>query len=244
MVSALNVLAVAPSAEVWSLDAVRRRRAGQPAPQDASAFARWPLRLLQWVIALTYLSAAGSKLANGRVQWFNGYTMMHHFLTAGMQPGRDVALFLAALPPWVHIVPSIVAFAFELTFVVAVLVPRTAWAYVLIGAAFHLAVYVGMGIAFFQTILLYAVFVESLRLYWPAVLRLPRTRAALRARRRASPPLPGTGVAPPVTAPVNRPVSPSAERSRPGTAQLGAGLASLPAHRGRGGVHPGTGNRP
>lgn len=182
MIIALNVLALSPCAAVWSLDAVRRRRAGRAVSPDASVFARWPLRLMQWVIAITYLSAAGSKLVYGGPQWFNGYTMMYHYLGRAMPPGRDVALFLAALPPWTHVVPSILTVCFELTFVVAVLVPRTAWVYVLTGIVFHVVVYVTMGIGFFQTILLYSVFVESLRLYWPAALRLPSITPRPRAR--------------------------------------------------------------
>jgi hypothetical protein len=164
------VLAVAPSAHVWSVDAARRRRAGRA--DYSSAFARWPLRLMQWLLALSYLSAAGSKLYYGGLRWVNGYTLSYHFLSVGVRENREIALFMASLPPWMHIVPSVFALLLELTFVVAVLVPRTAWFYVLAGAGFHLAVYLTQGIGFFQTIVLYCVFVESLRLYWPRALRL------------------------------------------------------------------------
>jgi hypothetical protein len=174
MVIALNVLALSPCAAVWSLDAVRRRRAGRPAPPDASVFARWPLRLMQWTIALTYLSAAGSKFMIGGLQWFNGYTMMYHYLFLGLTPGHDRALYMATLPPWLHVVPSVFTFVFELTFFVAILVPRTVWWYVLAGIAFHLAIYLTMGIGFFQTMLLYVVFIESLRRHAPRALSFLR----------------------------------------------------------------------
>jgi Vitamin K-dependent gamma-carboxylase len=187
MVIALNVLALSPCAEVWSLDAVRRRRAGRASPPDESVFARWPLRLMQWVIALTYLSAAASKLIYGGARWFNGYTMMYHYLSVAQQPGRPIALFMASLPPWVHIVPSVFAVLFELTFVVAVLVPRTAWFFVLAGTLFHFMIYVTMDVAFLQNLVLYSVFVESLRRYWPAALRGPAVRPD-RARRGATGP--------------------------------------------------------
>ena len=176
MLIALGVLALSPSAEVWSLDSVLRSRAGHPASPGESVFARWPLLLMQWIIALTYLSAAGSKLVYGGWQWFDGYTMTYHFLRFALQPGHEGAVLAASLPPWMHIVPSIIAILFELTFFVAVLVPRTAWLYVLIGIGFHIVVYETMGIGFFQTIVLYSVFVRSLRLYWPAVLRPPTKR--------------------------------------------------------------------
>jgi hypothetical protein len=183
MIIALNVLAVAPSAAVWSMDAARRRRRERRAPSsrsepagDASVFAQWPLRLMQWLIVLTYLSAAGSKLYYGGLRWVNGYTMTYHFMSVGVRSDREVALFVASLPPQAHILPSIFALLIELTFVVAVLVPRTAWLYVLAGTALHLAVYLTMEIAFFQTIVLYCVFIESLRRYWPKALRLPLPR--------------------------------------------------------------------
>lgn len=179
MIIALNVLAVAPSATVWSVDAARRRgwrrriRSGAGgSADDSSVFARWPLRLMQWLIALTYLSAAGSKLYYGGPSWVNGYTMTYQFLRVGVSGNREVALFMASLPPWVHIAPSVFALLFELTFVVAVVVPRTAWLYVLAGAGFHLGIYLTMEIAFFQTIVLYCVFIESLRLHWPRFLRV------------------------------------------------------------------------
>lgn len=176
MLIALGVLALSPSAEVWSLDSLLRSRAEHAAPLAESAFARWPLLLMQWIIALTYLSAAGSKLVYGGWQWFDGYTMTYHFLRFALQPGHEGAVFAASLPPWTHVVPSIIAILFELTFFVAVLVPRTAWLYVLIGIGFHAVVYETMGIGFFQTIVLYSVFVGSLRLYWPAALRPPTKR--------------------------------------------------------------------
>ena len=65
------------------------------------------------------------------------------------------------------------AWLFEALFVVAVLVPRTAWLFVLGGVALHVSVYASMDIAFFQTMLLYGVFVDSLRRYPP---RLPGVR--------------------------------------------------------------------
>lgn len=188
MLIALNVVALSPAAETWSVDALRRRRAGRPSPRDVNILARWPLLLMQWLIALTYLSAAGSKLVHGGTQWFNGYSMTYHFLRVGLTSGNHLAQFMAALPPRMQVAPSILTFLFELTFVVAVLAPRTAWFYVLAGVAFHLAVYATMGIAFFQTILLYSVFIGSLRLYWPRALSLPRARPGAGGVTRAADP--------------------------------------------------------
>jgi hypothetical protein len=179
---AMGVLAVAPAAEVWSVDAIRRRRDHAPGRADGqSVFARWPLRLMQWLIALTYLSAAYSKLTAGGLAWFNGHTMAYHMMYRALGRGHEPALLLATLPPASHVVPSIATVLFELTFVVAVLRPRVAWVWLLAGIAFPLGVYVTMEIAFFQTILLYVVFIESIRRYAP---RLALSSAGVRRRAR------------------------------------------------------------
>jgi len=175
MVIALFVLAMAPSAAVWSVDAMRARRRTMPSrldepSPDLRVLVRWPLLLMQWLIALSYLSAGGAKLYYGGLSWMNGYTMTLHFLEVGVVTGSKTALFLASMPPQMHILPSILTLFIELTFVVAVLVPRTAWFYVIAGACFHAAIYLTMDVAFFQTILLYCVFIESLRHHWPKVL--------------------------------------------------------------------------
>lgn len=200
MMIALGVLALAPCARVWSLDARRRRRradgvrADDVGADDVSPFARWPLRLIQWVMALTYLSAALSKLKVGGLTWFNGYTMTYHFANAGLRRGADLAVWVATLPPELHIVPAAAAFLFELLFFVAILRPRTAWLVLLVGVVFHLSVYATMRISFFQTILLYCVFVEALRLHAPRWLRASFART----------PFGRTSTAPPASPPVGQ----------------------------------------
>lgn len=175
MLIALGVLALGPSAAVWSVDAAwRRRRTGEVPPAE-SAFARWPLRSIQWTIALTYLSAAGAKLANGGLAWFNGYTMTYHYLTVALSTNRQAAAAMAALPPAWHIAPAAAGWLLEALFFVAILVPRAAWIFLLAGLGLHLGVYATMELAFFQTMVLYCVFAESLRLYGPRWLR-PRGR--------------------------------------------------------------------
>ena len=170
MMIALGALAVGPSAEVWSVDAVRRRRRSGRPLSEMSVFARWPLRLIQWMIALSYLSAAGAKLANGGLAWFNGHTMTFHYVTIAIENDRAVPAYLATLPPALHIAPSVIAWLVEATFFVAILVPRLAWLLVVGGAALHLAVFATMGITFLQNIVLYSVFLESLRLHAPFAL--------------------------------------------------------------------------
>jgi hypothetical protein len=181
MIIALAVLALSPSAAVWSLDAWRRGEGGQRAPDDSgqrSIFARWPLRLLQWLLAFSYLSAAGAKLHYGGLQWMNGYTLAYHYLSEGMTWNRPFALFMASLPPWLHIVPSVFTIVFELTFSLAIIMPRLTWLYVAAGTVFHILIWLLQGPPFFQTVLLYAAFAESLRCYSPFGLGSPERHCA------------------------------------------------------------------
>jgi len=167
MMIALGALALGPSADVWSVDAVRRRRRGGSPPPVMSIFARWPLRLVQWMLALSYLSAAWAKLENGGLAWFNGYTMTFHYVSVAVERERAMPAFMATLPPKLHIVPSVIAWLVEATFFLAILVPRLVWLLVVGGAILHMAVFATMGITFLQNILLYTVFLESLRTYAP-----------------------------------------------------------------------------
>src|SRR4029450_1604315 len=126
------LLAVSPSEAVLSLDALLRRvrTAGgsmhvEPPAQTLpeSPFARWPLRTVQWLLVLVYLSAGLSKLAAGGLDWFNGYTLSYYFAQDALRWGSPVGLWLAGQPEIASVL-SVGAVVFELTFVLAILVPR------------------------------------------------------------------------------------------------------------------------
>jgi TRAP-type mannitol/chloroaromatic compound transport system permease small subunit len=170
MIIALGVIALGPSADAWSVDAaIRKWRRGESAPRTA-VLARWPLRLMQWLLALTYLSAAISKMQVGGLEWFNGHTMTYYYAWVAIFSGGERAAYMATLSPKLHVLPSVFACTFEATFFMAILAPRLVWLFILTGAAMYLGVFATMGIKFFQTIVLYVVFVESLRRYAPRPL--------------------------------------------------------------------------
>jgi uncharacterized membrane protein YphA (DoxX/SURF4 family) len=131
---------------------------------------------MQWLLALVYLSAGWSKLHNSGVQWLNGYTLTYHFFADAVRTGSAPAQLLASLPPRLLVPIGVGAVLFELTFWVAIVVPRTAWLYVLAGTAMHLSIFVIQRAPFFQTIILYAVFAEAARRYGPHALRVVATR--------------------------------------------------------------------
>ena len=175
----LWVLAIAPSGEALSGDGLRRRidRAlggmrFEPitAADELSDYARWPLRVGQWLLVLAYLSAGLSKLTNGGLAWFNGYTLVYYLVQDGVRWGNETVLTLARYPALCGAI-SIWATLFELTFAIPVLVPRLVWPYVLTGVAMHTGIYLLQRAPFFTFIALYIVFLESLRATWPASLR-------------------------------------------------------------------------
>jgi uncharacterized membrane protein YphA (DoxX/SURF4 family) len=180
LVIALWLLAVSPSAAVLSLDARLARRRAPPAAGTAPAespFARWPLRTVQWLLVLAYLSAGLSKLAAGGLDWFNGYTLAYYFAEDGLRWGSSIGLWFARQPELASLL-SIGAVAFELTFVLAILVPRLAPAYIAWGIAVHGLIYAVQRAPFFQYYCLYVAFGESLRQAFDAWRRRPGPGAA------------------------------------------------------------------
>jgi uncharacterized membrane protein YphA (DoxX/SURF4 family) len=204
LIIALWILAMVPSGATYSVDSVLRRvrRAGgrifERSRVDAySEHARWPLRLVQWLFVLVYLSAGLSKLVAGGLEWFNGHTLSYYLVRDGWLHGAAPGVWLADTP---FVVPalSVLTVAFEMTFVFAVLVPRLAPFYVLLGLCLHLGIYVTQRAPFFHFMFVYIVFIEPLRQHFlphalarlPAALRtfvMPRLghRAAVSADRNA-----------------------------------------------------------
>jgi predicted DCC family thiol-disulfide oxidoreductase YuxK len=166
----LWMLILTPSGNVLSLDAMRSRVAEsrrlqrfEPATTEAmSRDARWPLRVVQWLLVCVYLSAALSKLELGKVAWLNGYTMSYYLLVDGIGHSIPLSLSLAHVH-WIGIVAAAVALAFELTFIVCVLFPRATPAYLAVGGALHTGIWLLMRAPFFQFVALYAAFAEPLR---------------------------------------------------------------------------------
>ena len=168
----LALLAVSPSGAALSVDAVlgrlrsapeRGRFEPRPATPPVSSFARWPLRNAQWLLAMAYLSAGLSKLVNGGLAWFNGYTLVYYATMDGLLWGAPLAPALTG-HPGVAALFSIGAVAVELTFWLAIVFPRLVPLFLLGGTAMHLSIYLVQRAPFFQFIFLYTAFFECLRL--------------------------------------------------------------------------------
>ena len=99
---ALLVLVFAPSGHALSVDALLRRRRGQPVAAEGP-MAGWPIRLIQWMFVLIYLSAVLSKLVfEGGLDWLNGYTLQYYLISGQPEkghPARQVVLATSHLGP-------------------------------------------------------------------------------------------------------------------------------------------------
>ena len=99
MMVALSVLAISPSGRVLSVDAwLRRRRKGEDDArllEQTSAFAGWPLKLIQWFFVLMYASAVWSKLGASGLDWANGFTLQYYLARDGLRWDSPLAIWLS-----------------------------------------------------------------------------------------------------------------------------------------------------
>jgi len=189
----LAMLALSPSGAALSFDDLRRRlraadRGGRElfdSLSDQSRFARWPLLVVQWMFALIYLSAAFHKLLASGLDWMNGWTLQYYMLMDGMRWGNTVSgagPAYSAEPSvalWIgqyHTLATIASWGsmlFESTFWLAVVLPPLMPVYLLVGTAFHVAIYYIQRAPFLSFVWLYAVFVP-----WDDVFRRLGVRIA------------------------------------------------------------------
>ena len=145
----LLVLAIAPAAEAWSLDARRRRRA----PPDAEARFGWPVRVMALLTVVTYVLAGIAKLRPGGWDWLTGDVLRNQITTDALQK----TLLGAAHSPlsgWFAshsalLVPAaLFAVVIELGAPVALLGGRWRDAWVASAWLFHVGIAAVMAIAF------------------------------------------------------------------------------------------------
>ena len=78
MVLYLVIVALARSADVWSLDVRRHQRNRRdPAPGESTAYG-WPIALTSLVLVITYVIAGIAKLRYGGLDWVFGDTLRNH----------------------------------------------------------------------------------------------------------------------------------------------------------------------
>jgi hypothetical protein len=160
---AFVVLAFAPVGQVLAVDAVIRRRRSSAVASNIldqySALAGWPIRLLQWLFVLIYLSAVMSKLIFvGGLDWVNGYTLQYYLIEDSLRRGTLLGMWFSQHHTLV-LLGQYVVVAFQATFALAVIFPRLRWIYVPLGLGFHIGNIVFLNAVFPEWIALYSVFI-------------------------------------------------------------------------------------
>jgi hypothetical protein len=174
MIFALTLLALSPAGRVLSIDGWRRRRLAfkrgtAEVPnvlEEKSAFARWPLLLSGWLLALMYLDAALSKLGNGGFTWMNGYTLQYKIANSGVELGNNLAVWLSQQHTIVWLL-SLMTIWLEGTFFLVLIFPVLALVYIPMGVMFHVGLCVVMEACFWQWTAVYAVFIP-----WVSILAI------------------------------------------------------------------------
>jgi hypothetical protein len=145
------VLAVAPAADVWSLDA---RRVGRTAPL-AAADERygWPVRLISVITVCTYVLAGWAKLRNGGVDWLTGDVLRNQIAHDNVRKAvlgdrwSPVGAWLSS-HAWVFPPMALASVVVELGALVALTRGRLRTLWVAAAWGFHLGVLVLMAILF------------------------------------------------------------------------------------------------
>jgi hypothetical protein len=165
----LMLLALAPSSERLSVDALirRRRRPGSDAP-DASTMsdtAIWPLKVIHVLLALTYFSAGMSKLLHSGLRWLNGYTLQGHTFGDALERGHPLGIWLAQQHD-LAVVLSVFTLLLEVFFFVSLFLPRLAPLFFLGALAFQVGLYATAGYDFFQHMVLLTLLLFFLNPEW------------------------------------------------------------------------------
>jgi len=169
----LIVLALAPCAHAWSLDA---RRKGAPSPRPARRYG-WPLLLMSVITVLTYVLAGWAKLRTSGFAWITGSVLRDQIAQDNLLKelfGAPSSPLASALLSHAWLFPPMAAFAVlvELGAPVALLGGRWRNAWVAAAWLFHIGILVLMT-TFFPFQLSGVVYASMFR-----VERLPRALAA------------------------------------------------------------------
>jgi uncharacterized membrane protein YphA (DoxX/SURF4 family) len=165
----LMLLALAPSGERLSVDALIRRRRGHGSDaSDASGMsdmAIWPLKVAHVLLAMTYFSAGMSKLLHSGLRWLNGYTLQGHTFGDALERGHPLGIWLAQQHD-VAVALSFLTILLEVFFFVSLVLPRLAPLFFLGALMFQVGLYLAAGYDFFQHVVLLTLLLFFLYPQW------------------------------------------------------------------------------
>ena len=151
MVLYLLIVALAPSADTWSLDA--RRRADDRRHAGAPTAYGWPIALASLVLVITYVIAGIAKLRYGGLDWVFGDTLRNHVAYAaarldllGGTPSPFAGLGVRVESVWPFAAAATIAI--ELAAPIALLGGRIRTVWVIAAWLMHLGVLAFMLIGF------------------------------------------------------------------------------------------------
>jgi len=151
MVLYLLIVALAPSADTWSLDA--RRRADDRRHAGAPTVYGWPIALASLVLVITYVIAGIAKLRYGGLDWVFGDTLRNHVAYAaarldllGGTPSPFAGLGVRVESVWPFAAAATIAI--ELAAPIALLGGRIRTVWVIAAWLMHLGVLAFMLIGF------------------------------------------------------------------------------------------------
>jgi hypothetical protein len=138
-------------------------------------FAGWPVKLVQWLFPLIYLSASIAKVAYNHysLDWANGFTLQYYMIQDNIRKDIPLALFVSQFH-LVILLGQYLVLAYQTTYWLAVPFARLRWFYLPIGVIFHLANYFILYAPFPQWIVLLSAYIPWSR----AVERLAQFRVA------------------------------------------------------------------
>lgn len=151
MVLYLLIVALAPSADAWSLDA--RRRSVDSAPTGPSSAYGWPIALAALVLVITYVIAGIAKLRYGGLDWVFGDTLRNHVAYAAARldllggTPSPLAGFGVGLE-WLWPFAAAATIAIELSAPVALLGGRIRTSWVVLAWLMHVGILAFMLIGF------------------------------------------------------------------------------------------------
>jgi hypothetical protein len=146
------LLALAPAAQAWSIDAWRARLRGA-APAEPEARFGWPLRALSIATTTCYVLAGVAKLKLAGGAWLGGELLRAHIAYDNLRK-LELGASIVPLGPWLvrhrAIFPplAVVTLLVELGAPIALLGQRWAAAWVAAAWFFHVAVLLTMSIGF------------------------------------------------------------------------------------------------
>jgi hypothetical protein len=169
LVIALGILALSPAGRVLSVgQLIRRWRDGNHEMKDVltaeGPLAGWPLRLIQWLFVLIYLSAVLSKLVFGSLEWLNGYTLQYFLIQDTLRKGTLLGGWFSQYH-YLVMLSQYAVVLFQTTFVLAAIFPRLRWIYVPLGLGFHAGNWILLNAPFPEWMALYAVFIPWQRVF-------------------------------------------------------------------------------